>query len=300
MHRRHHNIPIEIVRTVVAISEAGSLTKAADQLGLSQPAVSSQIKRLEQIVGGSLFSKTPNGSCATDLGKLVLAQARKIIEANDQVLALGGADSSTGRLRLGLSSLLSRQFVQHQSQRLSDVHIQAGTSHEISTALTEGHIDIGCFYQRGDVDSDLATLIVDEYEDRLVWVRSSNFVLSPGAPIPIVTWTNDDWMINTLTRHGLSYRIAFSSQDYDAKKSAVEAGIGLTAMPSRMIPSGLIWAKEYYLPELPTIKNLLCIRQGLSSSRVLELKNQLSELFMYHSAPKESLKDTQKETHKVA
>jgi molybdate transport repressor ModE-like protein len=93
MHRRHHNIPIEIVRTVVAISETGSLTKAAEQLGLSQPAVSSQIKRLEQLVGGSLFSKTPNGSCPTDLGKLVLAQARKIIEANDQVLALGGTDS---------------------------------------------------------------------------------------------------------------------------------------------------------------------------------------------------------------
>ena len=59
-----------------------------------------------------------------------------------------------------------------------------------------------------------------------------------------------------------------------------------------MIPNGLVWAKEYYLPELPTIKNLLCIRQGLSSNRVLELKNQLSELFMYHSAPRE--------THKVA
>ncbi|QUS38098.1 LysR family transcriptional regulator [Tardiphaga alba] len=291
MHRRHHNIPIEIVRTVVAISEAGSLTKAADQLGLSQPAVSSQIKRLEQIVGGSLFSKTPNGSCATDLGKLVLAQARKIIEANDQVLALGGADSNTGRLRLGLSSLLTRPFVERQAAvTLGDVHIQAGTSQDVATALIEGHIDIACFYQRGDIDSDLATLIVDEYEDRLVWVRSQNFVLSPGAPIPIVTWTNDDWMINTLTRHGLSYRIAFSSQDYDSKKSAVEAGIGLTAVPSKLIPKGLVWAKEYYLPQLPTIKNLLCIRQGLNSSRVFEIKNQLSDLFMHHAPQTENEK----------
>lgn len=289
MNRRHQNIPIEIVRTVVAISEVGSLTKAADQLGLSQPAVSSQIKRLEQIVGGSLFSKTPNGSCPTDLGKLVLAQARKIIEANDQVLALGGADSNSGRLRLGLSSLLTRPFIENPSiTGLNDVHIQAGSSQEIAAALIEGHIDIACFYQRGDINSDLATLIVDEYEDRLVWIRSKAFVLSPGAPIPIVTWTNDDWMIQTLTRHGLSYRIAFSSQDYDAKKSAVEACIGLTAVPSRLIPPGLVWAREYYLPQLPTIKNLLCIRQGLNSNRVLELKNQLSALFMNHLPPKEA------------
>ena len=43
MHRRHQhlNIPIEIVRTVVAISETGSLSKAGDRLGLSQPAIKS-------------------------------------------------------------------------------------------------------------------------------------------------------------------------------------------------------------------------------------------------------------------
>lgn len=289
MQRRHHNIPIEIVRTVVAISETGSLTKAAEQLGLSQPAVSSQIKRLEQLVGGSLFSKTPNGSCCTELGKLVLAQARKIIEANDQVLALGGADAGTDRLRLGLSSLMTRRFVTQQTiSHFNDVQIHAGASLDIATSLTEGHIDIACFYRRGDIDLHLAPLIVDEAEDQLVWVRSKSFVLSPGAPIPIVTWTNDDWMINTLTRHGLSYRIAFSSQDGDSKKSAVEAGIGLSAVPSRMIPSGLIWAKEYYLPVLPTIKALLCIRPGLTSPRILDLKNQLSSMFLHDPSPREA------------
>lgn len=289
MQRRHLNIPIEIVRTVVAISETGSLTKAAEQLGLSQPAVSSQIKRLEQIVGGSLFAKTPNGSCATDLGRLVLAQARKIIEANDQVLALGGTDGSADRLRLGLSSIMAREFMMRQiPNALGDMQINAGTSQDISASLIEGHIDVACFFQRGEVDSELAPLIVDEFEDRLVWVRSKQFVLSPGAPIPIVTWTNDDWMIQTLTRHGLSYRIAFSSSDYDAKRAAVEVGVGLSALPSRMIPPSLVWAKEYYLPDLPLVKTLLCIRPGLRSSRVLEIKNQLSTLFLNQSPPKEN------------
>jgi DNA-binding transcriptional LysR family regulator len=288
MQRRHLNIPIEIVRTVVAISEAGSLTKAAEQLGLSQPAVSSQIKRLEQIVGGSLFSKTPNGSCATDLGRLVLAQARKIIEANDQVLALGGTDGSTERLRLGLSSIMARGFVMRQtSSDFGDIQISAGNSQEISTSLIEGHTDIACFFHRGEIDSELAPLIVDEFEDRLVWVRSKSFVISPGASIPIVTWTNDDWMIQTLTRHGMAYRLAFSSQDYDAKRAAVEAGVGLSALPSRMIPAGLMWARECYLPDLPTVKTLLCIRPGLRSSRVLDIKNQLSSLFLSHTPPKE-------------
>lgn len=294
MQRRHLNIPIEIVRTVVAISETGSLTKAAEQLGLSQPAVSSQIKRLEHIVGGSLFSKTPNGSCPTDLGKLVLAQARKIIEANDQVLALGGADNHVDRLRLGLGVVLAQRFVRHHQlpSDLSDVYINAGTSAEIATSLIEGHVDVACFLHRGEINADLAPLVVDESEDQLVWVRAKSFVLSPGAPIPIVTWTNDDWLNHVLTRHGLSYRIAFSSQDYSAKKAAVEAGIGLTAIPSRFIPSKLVWAREYYLPELPTIKTLLCIRPGLTSPRIMEIKDQLSAMFLHPALPKEN--------HKVA
>src|ERR1700748_2345292 len=87
---QHVNIPIEIVRTVVAISETGSLSKAAERLGLSQPAISSQVKRLQNLIGGSLFVKTANGTTTTELGKLALRQSRIILEANDQLLRVGG------------------------------------------------------------------------------------------------------------------------------------------------------------------------------------------------------------------
>src|SRR6202789_4670865 len=90
MHRRHQhlNIPIEIVRTVVAVSETGSLSKAGERLGRSQAAVSSQIKHIQNLVGGPLFSKTVNGSVPNQLGKLVLSQAGRILEANHQMLRL--------------------------------------------------------------------------------------------------------------------------------------------------------------------------------------------------------------------
>src|ERR1700753_4486834 len=102
MHRRHQhlNIPIEIVRTVVATPETGSLSKAAERLGLSQPAISSQVKRLQSLVGGALFLKTANGTTTTELGKLALQHARRILEANDQVLLLGGNADSPQVLRL--------------------------------------------------------------------------------------------------------------------------------------------------------------------------------------------------------
>src|ERR1700743_2328245 len=112
MYRRHQhiNIPIEIVRTVIAISETGSLSKAGERLGLSQPAISSQVKRLQNLGRGSLFVKTAHGTTTTDLGKLALRQARIILEANDQLLRLGGNNIGPQPLRLGLSTLFFRGF----------------------------------------------------------------------------------------------------------------------------------------------------------------------------------------------
>ncbi len=76
-----------------------------------------------------------------------------------------------------------------------DIHIHAGMSTEIATAIDRRPYRRRVFFQRGRNRCRSAPLIVDESEDRLAWVRSKSFVLSPGAPIPIVTWTNDDWMI---------------------------------------------------------------------------------------------------------
>src|SRR5258708_7790667 len=134
MHRRHQhlNIPIEIVRTVVAISETGSLSKAGDRLGLSQPAISSQIKRLQGLVGGALFLKTANGTTTTELGKLALQQARRILEANDQLLRLGGNTEGAQPLRLGLSTLFRQKFIQHQTpDTVADIFIHADHSTQI-------------------------------------------------------------------------------------------------------------------------------------------------------------------------
>jgi hypothetical protein len=54
MHRRyeHLNVPVEIVRTVVAVSETGSFSRAGERLGLSQPAVSAQMRRIQNLLGG--------------------------------------------------------------------------------------------------------------------------------------------------------------------------------------------------------------------------------------------------------
>jgi DNA-binding transcriptional LysR family regulator len=282
MHRRHQhlNIPIEIVRTVVAISETGSLSKAGDRLGLSQPAISSQIKRLQGLMGGALFLKTANGTTTTELGKLALLQARRILEANDQLLRLGGSTDGSQPLRLGLSTLFVQRFIRNQTAgSLNDIFVHTDHSVPIGRGVIDGYIDIACIFENPAIESEIEQLVINRMKDPLVWVRARNFVLSPGAPIPILTWPGDDWMIRTLTRHGISYKIVFNSPDYQAKLAAVEAGIGLTAIPASMVPATVVRAREYYLPELPPIETLLCARLGLETDQATALLKQLSAMF---------------------
>jgi DNA-binding transcriptional LysR family regulator len=276
----HLHIPIEIIRTVVAISETGSLSKAGERLGLSQPAISSQVKRLQSMIGGSLFLKTANGTTTTELGKLALHHARRILEANDQMMRLGGNIVGPQPLRLGLSTLFVPEFVKHQTREsLADVFIHTDHSTAIGKGLIDGYIDMACIYENEAIKAEVEELVINEFEEPLVWVRSNDFVLSPGAPIPLLTWPGDDRMIRTMMKQGLPYRIVFNSPDFHAKLAALRAGIGITAIPQRMVPPDLVCAREYYLPQLPPIKALLCARLELDNDLAWVVMKQLSALF---------------------
>jgi DNA-binding transcriptional LysR family regulator len=279
MHRRyqHSSIPTEIMRAVVGISEAGSITKAAKLLGLSQPAISSQIKRIEHAVGGSIFQKTANGSSATELGKLVLVQARKILEANDQLLLLGGASSEDSSVRLGLGMVCSQRMMEVMSKAdMAHVSIYADNSAEIAKSLLDGFTDIGIFLSLAEMPRDFSIERIGQRDDEMTWVRSKDFTLSPGAPIPLLTWPGHithDLMTQALERKGMVYRIAFSSPDYSARVEAAKAGIGLTLLPKRLVPAPLIVANEYYLPTPAVPKLMFYAREGFreKNSKLIEV-----------------------------
>jgi DNA-binding transcriptional LysR family regulator len=284
---RANNIPIEIIRTVVAISESGSYSKAADRLGLSQPAVSSQMKRLQNMVGGEVFCKSANGSAETHLGKLVVRHARKILEANDQLLGLHTSAHQPRTLRLGLAHVFAQKFISGVPSMSPDVMIQTDTSATITKALIDGYLDVACMFETS-LTAEISPLVLNEIDESLVWVRSPGFVLSPGSPLPLINWPGlaiDDLVIQTLARSGMLYKTTLSTPDHYAKIAATQAGLGLMAMPPWMIPPGLIQANEYYLPKLPPIKILLCARQGVADGEGAGLLQQLATIFFPAEKP---------------
>lgn len=102
------------LQAVCRIAEAGSLGGAARRLGVSQPALSAQLRRIEKVTGGELFVRGRNGVEPTALGQFVLAKARRVLSEMD-ALGAEAREIATGTpLRLGcillvlLDGLLAR------------------------------------------------------------------------------------------------------------------------------------------------------------------------------------------------
>ncbi len=247
MLRRATNIPTEMFRTVIAIAEAGSMSKAADVLNLSQPAISAQVKRLQRYIGGELFIRTASGTNPTELGKLVLQQARRIIDANDQVLRLGGSERPSV-CRLGVSQFFAEPlFDMIGKAGLSDIFVIGEHSSEIRRGLVERFIDVACLFMHEADGHEIEDLIVDEFKFETSWVKARDFVTRPGAPIPIITLPEDNWIIEPLERMKVAYQVVLRSSDSAVRASALRAGLGVTAMPSVFVPparhlQGLLFA----------------------------------------------------------
>ena len=96
------NIPTDLLRTLIAVIDLRSFTRAAQSLGVTQPAVSAQIKRLQLMFGADLFDKTAPGVTLTAKGEIMVNYARRILALNDQMLEATAHGGSATRLRIGL------------------------------------------------------------------------------------------------------------------------------------------------------------------------------------------------------
>src|SRR5947199_6517717 len=95
------NIPTELLRTLVAVVDLRSFTKAARSLGVTQPAVSAQIKRLQFLLGYELLDKRAPGVSLTPRGEIVVGHARRLLSVNDEILSATGSGRAK-TLRVGI------------------------------------------------------------------------------------------------------------------------------------------------------------------------------------------------------
>ncbi|MBD0741057.1 LysR family transcriptional regulator [Streptomyces sp. CBMA152] len=89
------------LQAVCQIAEAGSLGRAARRLGVSQPSLSAQLRRIERVTGGDLFVRSRYGTELTPLGRFVLARARRVLSEMDALGTRTRSVAADAPLRLG-------------------------------------------------------------------------------------------------------------------------------------------------------------------------------------------------------
>ncbi|WP_151771782.1 LysR family transcriptional regulator [Streptomyces abyssomicinicus] len=137
------------LRVIREIADAGSLTRAATALGLSQPTLSAQLKRIERTLGGVLFERGRLGVRATPLGELVLARTRVVLpaveELRQEAALFARTRSGLRRFRLGgthgplLGGLLAR--LPDAASGVPVSTLTTWSERELATQVSDGRID---------------------------------------------------------------------------------------------------------------------------------------------------------------
>jgi DNA-binding transcriptional LysR family regulator len=142
------------LKTFAAVAEAGHLTRAAERLHISQPAVSGQIKALEQEFDVRLFDRSPTGMALTVAGRELLAAAERVLTAAKDMkqTARRLTGEISGVLRIGtvsnpasirLGDLLAAAVERHPRMELELQHEVSGAALE---AVREGRLDASFYF----------------------------------------------------------------------------------------------------------------------------------------------------------
>jgi LysR family nitrogen assimilation transcriptional regulator len=141
----------EMAQLFLDVAEAGSLSKAAERIGKSQPYISRAIVRLEADWGGPLFRRTGRGVALTDFGETVLPQVRSwlletqsLLESFKSYSGNPNGEVTIGSLPSTSSPIMSALFVRMR-QRMPGIRLRfkEGYNNQIQSWLASGQVDIG-------------------------------------------------------------------------------------------------------------------------------------------------------------
>ncbi|MEU7112882.1 LysR family transcriptional regulator [Streptomyces sp. NPDC046182] len=199
------DLEVRHLRVVCAIAEAGSLTRAAASLGMTQPGLSAQLRRIEAMLGGSLFDRRQAGAAATPFGELVLDRARAVLPGIDGLLAdtaraarrmsaydrvrIGSVGAPLlGHLVLAVKSLLPAVEVTTRCQYSPVTLLDELAADRLEAAVLGDHPDQELPRREGVVLQPIAT-------EPVFALLSSAHPLATRVEVPLADLLEEDWAV---------------------------------------------------------------------------------------------------------
>ncbi len=277
------NFDIALIRTFLAVTDQGSMTVAANMLHMTQGAVSQQIKRLEEMLGSTLFERDRRGLRLTDAGERLLGNARRLLMLNDDIWADMTERTVQGSVRLGvpydLVGATLAPVLKSYAERYPQVEISlvCASSPELLEELEKGAIDL-CVVEE-PFGSSLGECLAVE---RLVWVGAKGGNAYRKMPLPISmvadTCAFRSSVFSALSNGDRRWRTVFENGNIEATTATVRTDLAVTAWLASTVPADLdILSIEEGLPELPVFAINLHLPKGNAMPPAQELARHIRE-----------------------
>ncbi|KAE8760065.1 LysR family transcriptional regulator [Paraburkholderia madseniana] len=239
---------IRQIRTFLAIADTGSATRAAELLHIVQPAVSRQLKLLEDDVGAPLFERDRRGMQLTEAGHILLDRARRALRelesAQQEIRPTPGLVSGTVSLGLLPSSceLLTAPLVGALQRAFPQIRVSlsVGYTDHLLRWLESGEIDAALLYDPAASPALDARPLVEE---SLSLVGLASIGLSDDYPVSVaalgeapLVLPSAPHRLRSLVEHacavaGVDITFAAETNALSVQKALVAQGYGATVMP---------------------------------------------------------------------
>ncbi|CAN5434801.1 LysR family transcriptional regulator [soil metagenome] len=241
------------LRILREVAKRGSFSAAAEDLYLSQSAVSQQIATLEREVGMSLLDRTRGGVTLTDAGRVLVSHADAAIarldEAERDLAQIAGLEG--GELRIASFPSASAGVLTPAIARFITLYPKVGLTvaeaepEESLPKLRAGELDLAIVFDypslppEDDRDLDFELLLTESMYLALPRTHEfANLDRVPLAELSDAAWlsgqgpsTCSDLLTDTCHESGFEPRVAFESDDYNVIQGFVAAGLGVTLLP---------------------------------------------------------------------
>ncbi len=270
------DLDLGAVRAFVLTADLRSFTKAAEALNTTQGAISTRLKKLERHVGEQLLERTPRAVRLSSAGTAFLGPAREMIAAQERAAA--AFDRPVQRLALGLSHHLLGGNLPAVLAALADsdrrvvLELRVGMTRELLELYDGAALDAVIVLRHADSRRGGERLTVE----RFGWFAAPRFVFAHGGALPLATQAAPCSLramaTEALSQAGLSWREAFVGGGVSTVGAAVDAGLGVAALPRRVAAAHWVDAgARFGLPTLPTRDVVLHSRTSQKASGSLRM-----------------------------
>lgn len=271
------------LRNFMRVARAGSVSRAADELRLAQPALSRQIGKLERELGVSLFARHGRGVRLTAAGSLLLERAESIVQLVHETREEIREDRSPagGRVTLGVppaaGRLLIPPFVKQFQKTWPQItlHMREGVTSSLQEWLLEKRIDIAILHNPPHLEALNISPILTE---RMHVVGPphhgqgrrphTTFRIGDLAELPLIlpsmAHNNRRLVEQAALEHGVRLRIKLEVDSVSFAKAMVEQGLGYTILTYAAVQDELARKR---LTAYPIVRPALATRVTIVTPR---------------------------------